>query len=98
MAGININNISKYVEVIEKNLFPIYTDSLVKNQQKIIKELKEKGFNDTQVITGLIQGMANTSFQLAVKLSFLLAAIMNNPDFDLTDEETIKLICKNLIN
>jgi UTP-glucose-1-phosphate uridylyltransferase len=84
--------------MIEKNLFPIYDDSLVETQQMIIKELKEKGFNDTQLITGLIQGMANASFRLAVKLSFLLGAIMNNPDFDLTDEETIKLISKNLIN
>lgn len=92
MSKIDLTKIGEYIENIEQNFFPLYAEVLKQQQVELVKILKKRQLSKDQIISGTVQGMANLSFQLAVKLSVLLAAAMNNPDFDFEDPENLKLI------
>lgn len=92
MAKLDIDHIKELVELFEKKIFPVYAESLSAEQAEILTFLNQQNLTKDQIIAGLIQGMAHASFQLAVKLSFLLASAMNNPDFDFHNPKDLQEI------
>lgn len=92
MSKLDVDNIKKLVELFEQKVFPAYADSLGAQQAEILSFLNQQNLTKDQIIAGLIQGMSHTSFQLAVKLSFLLATAMNNPDFDFENPQDLQEI------
>lgn len=92
MSKLDIDNIKELVELFEKKVFPAYAESLSAEQAEILTFLNQQNLTKDQIIAGLIQGMSHTSFQLAVKLSFLLATAMNNPDFDFKNPQDLQEI------
>lgn len=90
MSKVDPDNITEYIKAVEENIFPLFAETLKQQQIQLVKILKNEKLNKDQIVSGTIQGMANLSFQLAVKLSLLLAAAMNDPDFDFTDPDRLE--------
>lgn len=97
MSKVDADNITEFIKAVEENIFPLFAETLKGQQIQLVKILKNEKLNKDQIFSGTIQGMANLSFQLAVKLSLLLANAMNNPDFDFTDPEQLEKL-KELLN
>lgn len=92
MSKVNLDHIKKTIELLEQKVFPAYAESLSAQQGEILNFLNQQNLTKDQIIAGVVQGMSHSSFQLAVKLSFLLASALNDPDFDFENPQDLQEI------
>ncbi|WP_429844542.1 hypothetical protein [Brevibacillus sp. FIR094] len=80
-------DLDKFVSVLEEKIFPLYEQKFVDNQRELLELLHSQGLEKDQIIAGLIQGMSQTSFRLATKLSFVLvySLLAQSEEEDISD-------------
>ncbi len=90
--GLSPENITEFITALEDNVFPLYHEAISNHYKMILDTLHSQGMEKDNVTAGLINGMALVSFELSVKWSLMLFAIMSEDDFDPTDPTTMDLL------